>query len=98
MRTGLAYTSARILMLVVSLFVLYLCGARGILLLILAFGISAIASYILLSKQREKMAGALNNRIGKASRKAAELKDRLEEGTASEDEAEADVNEAVPTN
>ena len=59
MRTGLAYTSARILMLIVSGIVLYLCGARGILLLVLAFLVSAIGSYILLSRQREKMAGAL---------------------------------------
>lgn len=91
MRTGLAYTSARILLLVVSLVVLYLCGARGILLLALAFIVSAILSYILLNKQRERIAAALNNRIGKAtskvSGKAAEFKDRLDEGTASEDEA-----------
>jgi hypothetical protein len=89
MRTGLAYTSARILMLVVSVIVLYLAGARGFLLLILAFGISAIASYILLSKQRETMAGALNRRLSKATSratsKATELRERLEDGTAAED-------------
>jgi UPF0716 family protein affecting phage T7 exclusion len=92
MRTGLAYTSARILMLVVSLIVLYLCGARGILLLVLAFLVSAIASYIFLSRQREKMAGALNRRINKATskatRKAAEFKERLDEGAAAEDVAD----------
>ncbi|HEX6453481.1 MAG TPA: DUF4229 domain-containing protein [Trebonia sp.] len=87
MRTGLAYTSARILMLIVSGIVLYLCGARGFLLLALAFLVSGIASYILLSKQRERMAGALNRRLNKATGKAAELKERLEEGTAAEDEA-----------
>jgi UPF0716 family protein affecting phage T7 exclusion len=95
MRTGLAYTSARILMLVVSGIVLYLCGARGLLLLVLAFLVSAIGSYILLSKQRDKMAGALNRRLskatGKVTGKAAELKERLEEGAAAED----DVNEAA---
>jgi membrane protein implicated in regulation of membrane protease activity len=91
MRTGLAYTSARILMLIVSGIVLYLCGARGFLLLVLAFLISGIASYILLSKQRERVASALNGRLDKATSKvtgkAAELKERLEEGTAAEDDA-----------
>jgi hypothetical protein len=89
MRTGLAYTSARILILVVSVLVLYLCGARGILLVALAFIVSAILSYILLYKQREQLAGALNRRLSKATSKAAELKDRLEEGTAAEDAEEA---------
>lgn len=95
MRTGLAYTSARILLLVVSLVVLYLCGARGILLLALAFIVSALLSYILLNQQREKIAAALNNRIGKATSKvtskATEFKERLDEGAAAED----DANEAA---
>lgn len=89
MRTGLAYTSARILILAVSVVVLYVCGARGILLLALAFIISAIASYILLYKQREKMAGALNRRLTKAASgvtgKATEIRERLEAGTGAED-------------
>lgn len=74
-------------MLVVSLAVLYLCGARGLLLLVLAFGVSAIASYILLSKQRETMAGALNRRLSKVTGKATEFRERLEEGAAAEDDA-----------
>jgi UPF0716 family protein affecting phage T7 exclusion len=90
MRTGLAYTSARILLLVVSMVVLYLAGARGFLLLALAFLVSALASYVLLSKQREVIAGALNRRMSKATSKAtskaAELRERLEEGTAAEDD------------
>jgi Protein of unknown function (DUF4229) len=90
MRTGLAYTSARILFLVIALVVLYVVGARGILLLALAFVISALASYVLLSKQRESMAGALNRRLSKATGKvtgrAAEFRERLEEGAAAEDD------------
>ncbi|HEV3382255.1 MAG TPA: DUF4229 domain-containing protein [Trebonia sp.] len=89
MRSGLAYTTARILILVVSVFVLYACGARGILLIALAFIVSAIASYILLYKQREKMAGALNRRLSKAASGvtgvATEIRERLEEGAAAED-------------
>ena len=43
MRTGLFYTSARILLLVISLVLLYVAGARGFLLLALAFVVSAPA-------------------------------------------------------
>jgi len=88
MRTGLAYTSARILLLVISVVLLYLAGARGILLLALAFVISALASYVsyvLLSRQREVLAGALNRRLGRVTAKATEFRERLDEGTAAED-------------
>ena len=95
MRTGLAYTSARILLLVISLVVLYLAGARGFLLLALAFLVSALASYILLSKQREIMAGALNRRLGKVTNKASEFRERLHEGAAAEDEDGADEEQTV---
>lgn len=94
MRSGFAYTSARILLLVVALILLYLCGARGIVLLALAFLVSALASYVLLSKQRDAMSGALARRLakkaGKRERKprkrwGAEFRARLEEGTRAED-------------
>ena len=94
MRTGLAYTAARILLLVISLVVLYAAGARGFLLLALAFFISALASYILLSKQREAMAGALNRRLGRVTNKAAEFRGRLQDGAAAEDD-DADEEQAV---
>jgi hypothetical protein len=90
MRTGIAYTSARILLLGISVILLYWAGARGLLLLVLAFAVSAIASYILLNKQREAIAAKLNGRLGKVggkfTGKAAELRGRLEEGTAMEDD------------
>ena len=104
MRTGLAYTSARILLLVISVVLLYLAGARGILLLALAFVISALASYVLLSRQREVLAGALNRRLGRVTTKATEFRERLADGAAAEDpeddaeepaDAEA-AGEAVP--
>jgi len=94
MRTGLAYTAARILILAVALVLLSLAGARGILLLALAFVVSALASYVLLSKQRETMAGVLNRRLSKATSKvtgkAAEFRGRIEGGAAVEDETEED--------
>jgi len=85
MRTGLAYTSARILLLVISVVLLYLAGARGILLIALAFVISALVSYVLLSRQREVLAGALNRRLGRVTAKATEFRERLEQGAAAED-------------
>ena len=97
MRTGLAYTAARILILVIALVLLSLAGARGILLLALAFVVSALASYVLLSRQRETMAGALNRRLSKATRrvtgKAAEFRERIQEGAAAEDD---DADEEQP--
>jgi hypothetical protein len=90
MRTGLAYTSARILLFVAATGLLYLAGARGILLLALAVIVSALASYVLLSKQRDAMAGVLQRRMSRAAGKAAEFRSRLEEGASSEDEDEGD--------
>ena len=63
MRATLAYTSARILLLVVAVVLLYLAGARGLLLLALAFVVSGIASFVLLSRQRDVMSGALMTRL-----------------------------------
>ena len=82
----LAYTSARILIFGCAVILLYVAGARGILLLGLGLVISALASYILLNRQRTLIAEKLGNRIGKAGSKVTELRDRLEEGTAAEDE------------
>jgi Protein of unknown function (DUF4229) len=86
MRTTLAYTSARIVLLVVSLFVLYLVGARGLLLLALAFVVSGIASFVLLSRQRDIMSGALMKRLVNGRSRAAGFRTRLEEGARAEDE------------
>jgi uncharacterized protein (DUF58 family) len=90
MRTAFAYTSARILMFALAVILLYLAGARGLLLLGLALVVSALASYILLNKQRQVIAGKLNGRLGRVGAKATELRQRLNDGTAIEDdEAEA---------
>ncbi len=86
MRTTLAYTSARILLLVVAMIGLYLVGARGLLLLALAFVVSGIASFVLLSRQRDVMSGALMGRLGNRRQRATGLRARLDEGTRAEDE------------
>jgi hypothetical protein len=86
MRATLAYTSARILLLVVSIILLYLIGARGLLLLALACVVSGIASFVMLSGQRDKMSGALMARIRNGQRRAAAFRARIEEGARAEDE------------
>jgi len=90
MRTAFAYTSARILMFGCSVLLLYVAGARGILLLGLGLVISALASYILLNKQRQIIAAKLNGRLSRVGSKASEFRERLEEGTSGEDADEAE--------
>jgi hypothetical protein len=96
----LAYTSARILIFGCAVILLHLAGANGILLLFLALVISALASYVLLNRQRTLIADKLNGRIGKAGSKFTEFRERLEEGTKTEDDgagtaATADEEEPV---
>ncbi|HEY7260516.1 MAG TPA: DUF4229 domain-containing protein [Trebonia sp.] len=86
MRTGLAYTSARILLFAIALVLLRLVGVGGLLLFALALVISALASYVLLSRQREVLAGALNRRLGRVTTKATEFRERIEDGAAAEDD------------
>jgi UPF0716 family protein affecting phage T7 exclusion len=95
----LAYTSARILIFGCAVILLYLAGARGLLLLFLGLVISMIASYILLNRQRAIIADKLNGRLSKAGSRATEFRARLEEGAKSEDEdataQDAEDEEAV---
>jgi TctA family transporter len=86
MRATLAYTSARIVLLAVSAILLYLAGARGLLLLVLAFVVSGIASFVLLSRQRDVMSGALMTRLKKRRPRGPGFRARLEEGTRAEDQ------------
>jgi hypothetical protein len=87
----LAYTSARILMFACAVILLYLAGARGLLLLLLGLIVSALASYILLNKQRTIIADKLNGKLGKAGSKVSELRGRLDEGAAAEDPTDESV-------
>jgi UPF0716 family protein affecting phage T7 exclusion len=82
----LAYTSARILMFGCAVILLYVAGARGILLLGLGLVISALASYVLLNKQRNLIAEKLNGRLSKAGSAVTGLRERIEEGAKAEDE------------
>jgi hypothetical protein len=86
----LAYTSARILMFGCAVILLYVAGARGVLLLGLGLVISALASYVLLSKQRVMIADKLNGRLSKAGSKVTEFRERLEEGAKAEDSEDSE--------
>ncbi len=68
MRPLLVYTVLRLGLFAVALAVLYLLGARTYLLLAGAFVISGLASYVLLSKQRD----AVSERMTK-NRRAKEV-------------------------
>jgi hypothetical protein len=89
----LAYTSARILMFGCAVILLYVAGARGVLLLALGLVISALASYVLLNRQRSIIADRLNGRLSKAGSKVTEFRDRLDEGSKAEDTADEDQEE-----
>jgi cell division protein FtsL len=82
----LAYTSARILIFGCAVILLYVAGARGLLLLFLGLVISALASYVLLNRQRQLIADKLNGRLGKAGSRFTQFRERLEEGAKAEDE------------
>jgi len=79
MRATVAYTAARILLFVAAAFLIYLAGARGLLLLGLALLLSGAASYVLLSRQRDAMAGSLSRRL-------TSFRSRLDDGTQAEDD------------
>jgi Mn2+/Fe2+ NRAMP family transporter len=78
MRATFAYTTARILLFVAATGLCYLAGARGLLLLGLALLVSGAASYVLLSRQRDAMSGALINRL-------RSVRTRIDEGAKAED-------------
>jgi hypothetical protein len=78
MRATMNYTVLRLAIFAVALGLLYLAGARGILLVGLAAVVSAIISFIVLARWREAMAGSISRRIANA-------RERLDEGTKIED-------------
>ena len=86
MRATVAYTSARILLFAAALAVLYLIGARGLILLALALLISGLASYVMLSKARDRMSATLSGRFTGMRSRVKEFGQRLDEGAQVEDE------------
>ncbi|GLU49222.1 DUF4229 domain-containing protein [Nocardiopsis ansamitocini] len=86
MRNVITYTAARLLLFVVTLGVVYVLGARDLLALVLAFLVSGLVSFVLLSKQRDAMSASLSARLAKGEGVA----DRLDAGSAKEDEGDAE--------
>jgi hypothetical protein len=78
-----------------AVILLYVAGARGVLLLALGLAISALASYVLLNRQRTIIADRLNGRLSKAGSKVTDFRDRLDEGSKAED---AEDEESVQAN
>ena len=92
-----AYTASRVTLFVVVLLLLDLAGARGLLLIALALLISGLLSYVLLSRQRDAMAGSLSQRLSGVRGRATDFRDRLNEGTRAEDtDDEATASPASP--
>lgn len=78
MRSVLAYTTARILVFVATLGVLYLFGARDLLLLGLAVLVSGLISLVLLSRQRDAVSSVVATTVTSGRR-------RLEQAKTAED-------------
>ena len=79
MRATFAYTAARLLLFVAALGLLYLAGARRLMLVGLALVASGIVSFVVLSRQRDAMSGALFSRF-------RQFRSRLDEGARAEDD------------
>lgn len=79
MSSVLKYTLARLLLFAVAWGLVYLLGARELLALLLAVLISGLASYVLLSRQRDAVSTRLSGRV-------ADMRRRIDEGAAAEDD------------
>jgi len=79
MRATLAYTAVRFVLFAVAVGLIYLAGARGLLLIALALLVSGAASYVLLSRMRDSMASSISRRI-------ESVRSRIDEGSRVEDD------------
>ena len=78
MRATMSYTILRLLLFFAVLLILYWAGVGGFMLVLLAAVISALISYMLLSRLRDSMSVALSGRLGR-------FRNRIDEGARSED-------------
>ena len=79
MRATFAYSLARFLLFAAAFGLVYLAGARGLLLFGLALVISGIISFVVLTRLRDAMSGAITSRI-------SSFRERLDEGSQAEDD------------
>ena len=89
MRSWLTYTAARVALFAGAFGVVYLFGARSWVALVLAWVISGLASYVLLSKWRDQMSSSVTEWSRK--RKEESVGGRLVGGAAREDEIQDEV-------
>ncbi|GAB3725490.1 DUF4229 domain-containing protein [Nocardiopsis nanhaiensis] len=89
MRSWLTYTAARLALFGAAFGVVYLFGARTWLALILAWVLSGLASYVLLSKWRDQMSQSVVDWSKK--RQDESVGDRLVGGAAREDEIQDEL-------
>lgn len=82
MRTFITYTAARLLLFAAAFGLVYMLGARGAVGLVIALVISGLASYVLLTEQRDAMSSSIVERLSRLKGAAA----RLDEGAAKEDD------------
>jgi hypothetical protein len=78
MRATMSYTILRLLLFFAVLIVLYFVGIGGIALVALAAVISALISFVVLSRLRDSMSTSLFTKM-------TSFRQRLDEGTRSED-------------
>jgi hypothetical protein len=78
MRATLSYSLLRVLIFFATVLVLALCGMRGIWLLMIGAGISALISFPLLSRLRDRMSSSLTGRLDG-------FKSKLDAGASAED-------------
>ncbi|HEX6468672.1 MAG TPA: DUF4229 domain-containing protein [Streptosporangiaceae bacterium] len=82
MRSVFAYTVARAALFAATAGVLYLLGARGLLLLALAVLISGLVSLVVLTRQRDRVSVSVTSA---ARRARGNLERRIEESRTRED-------------
>jgi hypothetical protein len=76
MRSVLAYSAARVVLFLATAGVLYLLGARGLLLLALAVLVSGLISFVLLARQRDSMSAVVSENIRDKRRRFDEARSR----------------------
>ncbi|MBQ1080231.1 MULTISPECIES: DUF4229 domain-containing protein [unclassified Nocardiopsis] len=91
MRSWLTYTAARVALFAGAFGVVYLFGARSWIALVLAWLISGLASYVLLSKWRDQMSASVDDWSKKRQEQDKAVGDRLEGGAAREDEIQDEI-------
>lgn len=94
MRSLLTYTAARLGLFAAAFGVVYLFGARAWIALILAWLVSGLASYVLLSGMRDRISASAVERMER--RKANSVSERLSAASAREDAFQEAPDQEVP--